>query len=57
MAQGVKLVRLSEGASLVSVTVCEGAEEDAEPEAPAETETAVAAETDGAEAPNPPAEA
>ena len=29
MAQGVKLVRLSEGAVLVSVSVCEGAEEDA----------------------------
>ena len=29
MAQGVKLVRLSEGAVLVSVSVCEGAEEEA----------------------------
>jgi len=28
MAQGVKLVRLSEGATLVSVSVCEGEEED-----------------------------
>ena len=27
MAQGVKLVRLSENATLVSVSVCEGAEE------------------------------
>jgi hypothetical protein len=27
MAQGVKLVRLSEGATLVSVSVCEGEEE------------------------------
>jgi hypothetical protein len=33
MAQGVKLVRLSEGATLVSVSVCEGAsEEDTPPE-------------------------
>jgi DNA gyrase subunit A len=31
MAQGVKLVRLSEGARLVSVSVCEGAEESEEP--------------------------
>lgn len=30
MAQGVKLVRLSEGATLVSVSVCDGAEEEAE---------------------------
>jgi len=29
MAQGVKLVRLTEGASLVSVSVCESAAEDA----------------------------
>ena len=29
MAQGVKLVRLSEGAVLVSVSVCDGAEEEA----------------------------
>ena len=29
MAQGVKLVRLSDGATLVSVSVCEGAEEEA----------------------------
>ena len=35
MAQGVKLVRLSEGASLVSVSVCEGADEQEAP-APAE---------------------
>ena len=28
MAQGVKLVRLSEGATLVSVSVCEGSEDD-----------------------------
>ena len=34
MAQGVKLVRLSEGATLVSVSVCEGAEDD-EADAPA----------------------
>ena len=32
-AQGVRLVRLSEGASLVSVSVCEGAEEEASPAA------------------------
>ena len=31
MAQGVKLVRLSEGASLVSVSVCEGSDENASP--------------------------
>ena len=31
MAQGVKLVRLSEGATLVSVSVCEGAEDEAAP--------------------------
>ena len=31
MAQGVKLVRLSEGASLVSVSVCEGADEQEAP--------------------------
>ena len=39
MAQGVKLVRLSEGAKLVSVSVCEGAEESETPpsEAPAES--------------------
>ena len=38
MAQGVKLVRLSEGAQLVSVSVCEGAEEDAsDAEAASET--------------------
>ena len=35
MAQGVKLVRLSEGATLVSVSVCEG-EEEADKPAPAE---------------------
>ena len=29
MAQGVRLVRLSEGATLVSVSVCEGAEDEA----------------------------
>jgi DNA gyrase subunit A len=45
MAQGVKLVRLSEGATLVSVSVCEG-EEEAEKDSAAE----------GAEAPQPPAE-
>ena len=28
MAQGVKLVRLSDGAALVSVSVCEGADEE-----------------------------
>ena len=33
MAQGVKLVRLSEGATLVSVSVCDGAEEDDAPAA------------------------
>jgi len=32
MAQGVKLVRLSEGATLVSVSVCEGSGEDDAPE-------------------------
>ena len=31
VAQGVKLVRLSDGATLVSVSVCEGAEEGGEP--------------------------
>ena len=36
MAQGVKLVRLSEGAVLVSVSVCEGAEEEASPAADGE---------------------
>ena len=35
-AQGVKLVRLSEGATLVSVSVCEGEEEDARDSAPVE---------------------
>ncbi len=35
MAQGVKLVRLSEGATLVSVSVCEGEEEEAGADAPA----------------------
>ena len=42
MAQGVKLVRLSEGATLVSVSVCEGeeaAEADPGPEAGTESET------------------
>ena len=37
MAQGVKLVRLSQGASLVSVSVCEGSSEEenaADAEAP-----------------------
>ncbi|MCR5414702.1 MAG: DNA gyrase subunit A [Kiritimatiellae bacterium] len=33
MAQGVKLVRLSEGATLVSVSVCEGEEEESVPAA------------------------
>lgn len=32
MAQGVKLVRLSEGALLVSVSVCEGSESETEVE-------------------------
>ena len=36
MAQGVKLVRLSEGATLVSVSVCEGAEDEAPPPVSAE---------------------
>jgi DNA gyrase/topoisomerase IV subunit A len=39
MAQGVKLVRLSQGASLVSVSVCEGSsaeESTAADDAPAE---------------------
>ncbi len=35
-AQGVKLVRLSEGATLVSVSVCEGEEEGAQDSAPVE---------------------
>ena len=35
MAQGVKLVRLTEGATLVSVSVCEGAEDEAPAEPPA----------------------
>jgi DNA gyrase/topoisomerase IV subunit A len=42
MAQGVKLVRLSEGATLVSVSVCEGeeaAEAEPGPEAVTESET------------------
>ena len=39
-AQGVKLVRLSEGAKLVSVSVCEGEEEDA-------ADSAAASQTDG----------
>jgi hypothetical protein len=42
MAQGVKLVRLSEGATLVSVSVCEGeeaAEAEPGPEAGTESET------------------
>jgi hypothetical protein len=40
MAQGVKLVRLSEGATLVSVSVCEGEEAaEAGPEAGTESET------------------
>ena len=30
MAQGVKLVRLSQGATLVSVSVCEGAEDESD---------------------------
>ena len=34
-AQGVKLVRLADGARLVSVSVCEGAEEEAPADAPA----------------------
>ena len=45
MAQGVKLVRLSEGATLVSVSVCEGAEDD-ETDAPA-PETQASAEGAG----------
>ena len=36
MAQGVKLVRLSEGATLVSVSVCEGEDADSDDAAPAE---------------------
>ena len=36
MAQGVKLVRLSEGATLVSVSVCEGEEEESAPAAEGE---------------------
>ena len=35
MAQGVKLVRLTEGATLVSVSVCEGAEDEVPSEPPA----------------------
>ena len=42
MAQGVKLVRLSEGATLVSVSVCEGSQEEdgGEASAPAEAPSA-----------------
>jgi DNA gyrase subunit A len=38
-AQGVRLVRLSSGAKLVSVSVCEGAGENADEAAPAVDET------------------
>ena len=44
MAQGVKLVRLSEGATLVSVSVCEGEEEESAPAAEGEA-SATAGET------------
>ena len=46
-AQGVRLVRLSEGAKLVSVSVCEGAQEEAPEEAPEEAaqETTVSDDT------------
>jgi DNA gyrase subunit A len=46
MAQGVKLVRLSEGATLVSVSVCEGADSDGKDSAtPAEPAAGTPAET------------
>ena len=61
MTQGVKLVRLSEGATLVSVSVCEG-EEEAEkapvsdgvdqPAAPAEGVAELPAENSEAPAPS-----
>ena len=50
VAQGVKIVRLSEGATLVSVSVCEGSEE--EPAAP-DTATASEAATAPGEAATP----
>ena len=59
-AMGVKLVRLTEGATLVSLTVCEGDDDDdadAEPaEAPVSSETPEAPEPpETPEAPEPPA--
>ena len=52
IAQGVKLVRLSEGAQLVSVSVCE-AEEDDLPSASGETAEDETPETPNADAPQP----
>jgi hypothetical protein len=53
MAQGVKLVRLSDGALLVSVSVCEGAdaeeEEAAAPEGAGEAPAAGGEESAGAD--------
>jgi DNA gyrase subunit A len=51
-AQGVRLVRLSEGASLVSVSVCEGAEVSEG----RSTEGADSPEADGAAEAQPPAD-
>ena len=51
MAQGVKLVRLSEGATLVSVSVCEGADsDDKDTETPAEAPAETPAESGEASA-------
>ena len=53
-AQGVRLVRLSEGAKLVSVSVCEGAEPTAEPtDLTADTPDAPSSDPSGADAPPP----
>ena len=55
-AQGIKLVRLSEGATLVSVSVCEGSADEPEPaagESAAPAEQGEAGETpEGGEAPD-----
>ena len=47
MAQGVKLVRLSEGATLVSVSVCEGADEDGDDEAAVDQGNVTTQNTEG----------
>ncbi|MCR5753068.1 MAG: DNA gyrase subunit A [Kiritimatiellae bacterium] len=63
MAQGVKLVRLSEGATLVSVSVCEGEDDEDEPAAegaqpgsaePGAAEPAETPAVTGGDAPVPP---